>query len=305
MLRVTSFQLVRGPEKNPARLSLRRIERRRRYALFTLVGIAGEDDLDAPDLIAPTTPVPKVRATNHKKDHLNGGSDQQFSGKRSKKPGRRLLEAEASRTLRDQLMSEVASLSSADEAANWAHRVLGKKNTLVKDDAIQVEQAFQARLAVLSRPDEPERPTPRRGKRRRSVIDKSVLALSAPRRIRDREHVRSVAKHPCLVCGRRPADAHHLRFAQSPTLGRKVSDEFTVPLCREHHREIHHCGDEAAWWNKSGLDPTVTARALWLKSHPVLLVDNDADHGDDRPNRPQRRNDKRTQLLRLARDDLP
>ena len=96
--------------------------------------------------------------------------------------------------------------------------------------------------------------------------------MPAPRRIRDREHVKLVAKQPCLVCGRRPADAHHLRFAQSPALGRKVSDEFTVPLCRGHHREVHHCGDEAAWWNKAGIDPTVTARALWLETHPLPTI---------------------------------
>ena len=60
-----------------------------------------------------------------------------------------------------------------------------------------------------------------------------MLALPEPRRIRDRDHVRSVAKHPCLICGRQPSDAHHLRFAQSRALGRKVSDEFTVPLCRD------------------------------------------------------------------------
>jgi hypothetical protein len=70
------------------------------------------------------------------------------------------------------------------------------------------------------------------------------------------------------VCGRRPADAHHLRFAQSMTIGRKVSDEFTVPLCRGHHREVHRCGDEASWWKKAGIDPTAAARALWLKTHP-------------------------------------
>jgi hypothetical protein len=104
------------------------------------------------------------------------------------------------------------------------------------------------------------------------VIDKSVLSLPAPRRIRDREHVKLVAKQPCLICGRRPADAHHLRFAQSRTLGRKVSDEFTVPLCRGHHREIHRCGNEAAWWKKVGVDPTVLARALWLKSHPLPMA---------------------------------
>jgi hypothetical protein len=69
------------------------------------------------------------------------------------------------------------------------------------------------------------------------------------------------------VCGRRPADAHHLRFAQSPVLGRKVSDEFTVPLCRGHHREVHRCGD--ASWEKIGIDPTTAARVLWLKTHPL------------------------------------
>jgi hypothetical protein len=84
-----------------------------------------------------------------------------------------------------------------------------------------------------------------------------------------------VAKQPCLICGRRPADAHHLRFAQSKTLGRKVSDEFTVPLCRGHHREIHRCGNEAAWWKKVGVDPTILARALWLESHPLLAASGD------------------------------
>ena len=86
------------------------------------------------------------------------------------------------------------------------------------------------------------RSRPKRRKRSHA-IDKSVLAMSEPRRLRDRDHVRSVAQHPCLICGRRP-DAHHLRFAQSRALGRKVSDEFTVPLCRGHQREVHRCGDE-------------------------------------------------------------
>ena len=90
-------------------------------------------------------------------------------------------------------------------------------------------------MAVLSRPDEPERPPPRRGKRRRSVIDKSVLALSMPRRIGIASMSSRLPSSPVLVCGRRPADAHHLRFAQSPALGRKVSDEFTVPLRRGRH----------------------------------------------------------------------
>jgi hypothetical protein len=96
-----------------------------------------------------------------------------------------------------------------------------------------------------------------------------MLTLHTPRRSRDREHVRYVAKQACLICGRRPADAHHLRFAQSPAFGRKVSDEFTVPLCRGHHREVHRCGDEASWWMKVGIDPSVNARALWLETHPL------------------------------------
>jgi hypothetical protein len=87
--------------------------------------------------------------------------------------------------------------------------------------------------------------------------------------VRNRDHVRYVAKQPCLVCGRQPADAHHLRFAQSRALGRKVSDEFTFPLCRGHHREVHRHGDEGAWWQKTGIDPTAAARALWLETHPL------------------------------------
>jgi hypothetical protein len=100
-------------------------------------------------------------------------------------------------------------------------------------------------------------------------IDKSQLTHPEPRRFRDKEHVKFVAKQACLICGRRPADAHHLRFAQHRALGRKVSDEFTVPLCRGHHREAHRCGDEAAWWKSAGFDPTITARALWLGTHPL------------------------------------
>ena len=86
-----------------------------------------------------------------------------------------------------------------------------------------------------------------------------------------------MANQPCLICGRRPSDAHHLRFAQRRALGRKVSDEFTVPLCRGHHREVHRCGDEAAWWIKAGIDPTIPARALWLESHPLPTASDETD----------------------------
>jgi hypothetical protein len=259
----------------------------RRYALFTLVGIAGEDDLDAPDLIAPTTPAPKAE-TRKTKDRLNGGpnyaSQGQSSGAQQKRanPARR-LEPKASEVLRDQLIAQLKALNSAEQAADWAHRVLASKDSLVLTHAEQVELAFQLKLSTLMTdlPAIAEQPKAlrrgRRGRDRATSVNKTVLTLPVLRRIRDREHVKSVAKQPCLVCGRHPADAHHLRFAQSPTLGRKVSDEFTVPLCRGHHREVHRCGDETAWWNNIGIDATAAARTLWLKTHPLPSTRSDRE----------------------------
>ena len=288
----------------------------RRYALFTLVGIAGEDDLDAPDLISPTTPPSKAeRPRGNQHGQLRGGeasSTQQFSGDRRAKavsnPPKPTLDPKASTALRDQLTAEIEEIKSDEEAANWAHRVLSAKNTLTTADAERVEQAFQARLAriVGGAGDglSPESRLPRedRGKKRlrAATIDKSVLSLPAPRRIRDRDHVRLVAKQPCLICGRRPADAHHLRFAQSRTLGHKVSDEFTVPLCRGHHREIHRCGDEAGWWKKVGVDPTVPARALWLESHPLPTASGDEQSRGEPDQRIGRApNDKTKQIFEV------
>jgi hypothetical protein len=254
----------------------------RRYALFTLVGIAGENDLDAPDLIVPTPCVPKTE-TKKTRDRRDGGlnySKQRQSGRshEGKISPALTLDAEASAVLRDQLIAQLKALSSSEEAADWAHRNLPSKASLLFSDAKQVELAFQLKLSALvtDQPTIAEEPKAlrrgRSGPDRATSVNKTVLTLPLPRRIRDREHVKSVAKQPCLVCGRRPADAHHLRFAQPSTLGRKVSDEFTVPLCRGHHREVHRLGDEAAWWNKTGIDPTAAARVLWLKTHPLPYV---------------------------------
>jgi hypothetical protein len=268
----------------------------RRYALFTLIGIAGEDDLDAPDLLSPTAPETKTDSTTrNNKDRLNGGPNYRSRGQSANDQQQvadrpRTLEPEASAVLRDQLIAQLKGLNSPDEAANWAHRILASKNSLVHADAEQVELAFQLKASAFmtDQPTIGRQPKTRR-KRRRGLdpatgINKTVLALPVPRRTRDREHVKSVAKQPCLVCGRRPADAHHLRFAQPPALGRKVSDEFTVPLCRGHHREIHRCGDEAVWWNKTGIDPSAAARVLWLKTHPLPNVIGVA--GSKQPNEP-------------------
>jgi hypothetical protein len=188
--------------------------------------------------------------------------------------------------LRDQLAAELKEIDSSEEAANWAHRVLGAKNTLTAADAAGIEEAFRAKLALVATntsdgsvmPQETEQPQTQsrsvRGKRgqRATVIDKSVLALPQARWVRDWEHVRHVTRQCCLICARRPSDAHHLRFVQNRALSRKVSDEFTVPLCRGHHREVHRSGDEAAWWNKAGIDPNVAARALWLETHPLPTI---------------------------------
>jgi ERF superfamily len=251
----------------------------RRYALFTLVGIAGEDDLDAPDLVTPTAPNAKTERSDEKsKGRHNGG--RRYSRQEASAVGKvstaasPVLEPTASAALRDKLIAELKELNSPDEAAQWAHRIMGSKNRLKPKDAEQVELGFQLRLSTLTTesPNAPEsklRTRRRRGRDRPMAINKTVLTLPAPRRVRDREHVKSVAKQPCLVCGRRPADAHHLRFAQAPALGRKVSDEFTVPLCRGHHREVHRYRDESVWWNKTGIDATAAARVLWLKTHPL------------------------------------
>jgi hypothetical protein len=94
-------------------------------------------------------------------------------------------------------------------------------------------------------------------------IDKSTLTIAEPKRLRDKAHLKFVASQPCLICGRRPSDPHHLRFAQPRAIGMKVSDEFTVPLCRGHHRQLHQAGNEIAWWEDLDINALEIAKALW------------------------------------------
>jgi hypothetical protein len=98
-------------------------------------------------------------------------------------------------------------------------------------------------------------------------IDKSQLTIAEPKRLRDKAHLKFVASQPCLICGRQPSDPHHLRFAQPRAIGLKVSDEFTVPLCRGHHRQLHQTGDERAWWDSHRVNALEIARDLWEKTH--------------------------------------
>jgi hypothetical protein len=93
--------------------------------------------------------------------------------------------------------------------------------------------------------------------------------LRASQFVRDREHLTYVASHPCVVCGKLPSHAHHIKYAQPRALSRKVSDEYTVPLCAEHHSELHAFGNERAWWHGKVLDPLTEARALWERSQNI------------------------------------
>jgi hypothetical protein len=266
----------------------------RRYALFTLVGIAGEDDLDAPDLPlsggALVSPAPDP-ANGHVLD-VGPGAD--GDGRRKPKraaPSRATLGTEASVALREQLLADLARTSMGEDLDRWAHTCLPAKNTLTADDARLVEEAFQAKLGAIgvAEADAPEAaPSPGEASSLLEIpaaaaetqparIDKSVLAFPELRRHRDKAHLRFVARQPCLICARQPCDAHHLRFAQVRGLGLKVSDEFTVPLCRGHHRELHRAGNEARWWSTRGVDAIGAARKLWTEMHPIRASANETD----------------------------
>jgi hypothetical protein len=255
----------------------------RRYALFTLVGIAGEDDLDAPNI---TTGGPAAgHSSDSRQDRFRPRTRGPGNGRmRSTKSNTAtVLDAGQSAALRDKLLAEVASLASADSAVMWATRALPAKNSLVGADAKVLEDAFEQKTSGFPSPGandvsagegattaaKPLQEEPQASRAENDDprgIDKSVLAVAAPRRYRDREHLRFVARQPCLVCGRKPSDPHHLRYLQPRALGRKASDEFTVPLCRAHHRAAHRAGDERAWWKAAGIDPMKFARRLWKQT---------------------------------------
>jgi hypothetical protein len=258
----------------------------RRYALFTLVGIAGEDDLDAPDLCdGPPPSLASSLGASVKLPHDQRGGPPRSPGNgypRSSVNRERpsVLDPGQSAALRQKLLLEVANIRSADLAAGWAREALGAKNSLTASDAKLVEDAFERRLSELASSEitssdrsetqaigpEETATTERTNAALTKGIDKSVLAVAAPRRYRNREHLRSVAKHPCLICGRKPSDPHHLRYLQPRALGRKASDEFAVPLCRVHHRAVHRARDERAWWQAAGIDPIKVARKLWKET---------------------------------------
>jgi len=203
------------------------------------------------------------------------------------------------------------TIDSADEAAAWTHRNLPAKNTLTAPDAKIIEEHFQARLAKISEqaPDEAsdvasvgpphtvsdhsvvsigrsevcdsQKASARAKKQSRREV---ISALGKTVRLRDKDHRRFVLRQACLVCGRVPSDPHHLTFTQPRALGRRVSDEFIVPICRVHHRELHRSGDELAWWRRLNIDPLPVALRLWQQTRtddePAPMTHTDVSTAD-------------------------
>jgi hypothetical protein len=292
----------------------------RRYALFTLVGIAGEDDLDAPDLPVSPLTAGTSEPTNREKANGHGGGNGQAAnaptahhgaapgglGPRRKAPRAASpissMPPDQSAAVRDRLLGEIASLGSSDAAASWARDAITAKNGLTAVDASAVEGAFGRRLSDLaaemdrlleaeklsaaSLPEPVKRDgvedvaaleiasahvtagnesaAPVRGENSGvTVNDDRASPIPKPRRHRSKEHLRFVARQACIVCGRKHSDPHHLSFMQPRALGRKVSDEYVVPLCRIHHRAVHRVSDEQVWWTQQGVDAVVIARNLW------------------------------------------
>jgi hypothetical protein len=204
-----------------------------------------------------------------------------------------------SKDLREQLTCELKEFTASDRLTVWAHRILPLKNQLTTLDAHEVEVAFAAKLNALAdcvdpvttpaevarqrtQPDteedagtngQPTLPKENHGARKANGNPFANL-LSKPLRLRDRDHLKFVAAQPCLACGRSPSDAHHLRFAQQRAIGRKVSDEYTVPLCRLHHRELHRLGNERRWWQQLRIDPLQIAQRLWLQTRQNVPSSN-------------------------------
>lgn len=241
----------------------------RRYALFALVGIAGEDDLDAPDALSPVAGprVAQEATAKPARDIVNRAP---------------VLAPPDSAELRDQLLRQLASLTESADLLAWAKASLPRKNTLLEPDAKLVETAYQAKLeddaglaaadqaaALDCDPSSPAAPGPAAGTEaalQPALPESGLVHPKEPPRKRSKAHLLFVRAQPCLVCQQTPCDAHHLKFAQPRALGRKVGDEFTVPLCRAHHEELHRHGNERAWWANLQIAPLPVAQELWAAS---------------------------------------
>ncbi|MBW5436118.1 DUF968 domain-containing protein [Bradyrhizobium canariense] len=278
-LPVCASKEVEAPHRMGAALTYAR-----RYALFALVGIAGEDDLDAPDAVAGP-PAPRPQAPPGAKAKPAKGV--------LHRP--HLLGPASSAELREQLLGQLAKLSASEDLLAWAKVSLPIKNTLLEADARLVEAAFQTGLAQAPATSLAEAahaadgapslvPAPGPAAAASTAPDAhetpGLAFPKEPPRKRSKDHRRFVRGQPCLVCQQTPSDPHHLKFAQPRSLGRKVSDEFMVPLCRTHHQDLHRHGNERAWWANMQIAPLPVAQDLWSASpvhgiaSPATIVDS-------------------------------
>ena len=270
----------------------------RRYALFTLVGIAGEDDLDAPDL--PVAAVSSEAQKNPSRPEQGpSGYDQPAIDVKPGKPPqvskRRLrtekakpagLPPDASENLRHQLIAELEQLVEPGGSRHLGAARPPRCPKPARDDRCpNGPSRIRARLSQIGEatvPPESDKADGHPGQSPSTEINaEAVIAIGKPVRERDRDHLKFVATQPCLVCGRTPSDAHHIKFAEQRAMARKVSDRFTVPICRLHHRELHRRGNERAWWENQGIDPLPIAASLWERTHAVASVAVASD--SDRP----------------------
>jgi hypothetical protein len=260
----------------------------RRYALFALVGIAGEDDLDAPDAIAGPPAGAEPRASSGSKGRPSKGL--------LNRPA--ILDPPQSANLRDRLLTQLSALASSDDLLPWAKASLPLKNTLLEADARTVEAAYRRQLDQAAPPgtdmaqDEPlatdqvvtaeplhgdaAAAQARQGPASSGITMGSFGFPKEPPRKRSKAHLAFVRGQPCMICKKIPSDAHHLKFAQPRALGRKVSDEFTVPLCRSHHQALHRDGNERAWWANLNISPLPIAYELWACSPVQAAADGPA-----------------------------
>jgi ERF superfamily len=162
----------------------------RRYALFPLVGIAGEDDLDGPDIAAPISQKPDLAKPKDAGDKLNGSSPPTVTPPATKlrtgpeaRPAKPALATDLSAALRQQLLAQISDLDSSDDAALWAHRSMGRKNALTAADAQEVEEKFRSRLIVLTAPVEDFSP---RADRRRAGCSRKLECSSTAKRNRQK-----------------------------------------------------------------------------------------------------------------------
>jgi hypothetical protein len=184
--------------------------------------------------------------------------------------------------VRDELLAEMADLKDGEALASWAHRRLPTKNALAPSDASIIDAAAQRILEICRELDQADDIAPltsampqttdaaltaaTHSVQPETIAPCKVTPLTKLSRKRNKAHLIFVASQPCLICQRSPCDAHHIKFAQPKALGRKVSDEFTVPVCRDHHHELHRHGNEAAWWANLRIAPLTIAQELWQTS---------------------------------------